>query len=381
MPNVVVLAIAQMLTGSALTVVTIFGGLVAAQIAPPSLATLPFSIAIVALALTSVPAALLMRRIGRRYGFILGALIGACGGLICCTGVIVQKFDVFCVGALFLGSCVAFTQQYRFAAAESVTPERASRAISGVLIGALGAAIVGPQLALAGRTWITGHEYAGSFVVISILTTLAALVLTRLKPTAQFALAPTTNQTQQNPLQTSAFRIAVFASAGASAVMTFLMTAAPISMHLVDHHSIEAATFVIQSHVLGMYAPSLVTGSIVQRFGERRVIAAGSAILAACTLISLLGHHVMHYWWGMFLLGVGWNLCFVAGTTLLTHTLRAGNRHRGEAINDFAVFGSQACVSLLAGALVQQIGWSNLNLLVLPVLAAITLASQRLRAS
>jgi MFS family permease len=380
MPNVLVLAIAQVLTGSALTVVTIFGGLVAAQIAPPSFATLPFSIAIVALALTSVPAALLMRRIGRRYGFMLGALVGACGGLICCTGVILQKFAVFCVGALFLGSCVAFTQQYRFAAAESVPPERASRAISGVLIGALGAAIVGPQLALAGRSWITGHEYAGSFVVISILTTLAALVLTRLKPTAQFALAPLANESQPNPLQTSAFRIAVFASAGASAVMTFIMTAAPISMHLVDHHSIEAATLVIQSHVLGMYAPSLVTGPVVQRLGERRVIAMGSVILAACTLISLLGHQVMHYWWGLVLLGAGWNLCFVAGTTLLTHTLRAGNRHRGEAINDFAVFGSQACGSLLAGAVVRQIGWTNLNLLTLPILAAIALASRRLRA-
>jgi MFS family permease len=379
MPNVLVLAIAQVLTGSALTVVTIFGGLVAAQIAPPSLATLPFSIAIVALALSSVPAALLMRRIGRRAGFILGALVGSCGGLICCTGVIVQRFELFCVGALFLGSCVAFTQQYRFAAAESVQPERASRAISRVLIGALGAAIVGPQLALAGRSWIAGHEYAGSFIVISILTVLAALVLTRLQPTAPFALASTATESHQNPLTTSAYRVAVLASAGASAVMTFIMTAAPISMHLVDHHSIAAATLVIQSHVLGMYAPSLVTGPIIARLGERRVIVIGSAILAACTLISLLGHHVMHYWWGLVLLGVGWNLCFVAGTTLLTHTLRAGNRHRGEAINDFAVFGSQACVSLLAGVVVQQIGWSNLNLLALPVLAVIVLVSRRLR--
>ncbi|HKE43870.1 MAG TPA: MFS transporter [Steroidobacteraceae bacterium] len=382
MRNVVVLATAQVLTGSALTVVTIMGGLVAAQIAPgPALVTLPFSLAIVALALATVPAALLMRRIGRRYGFIIGALVGASGGLTCCAGVIVQRFEVFCAGALLLGSCVAFTQQYRFAAAESVPPERASRAISQVLIGALGAAIIGPQVALAGRWWIAGHEFAGSFAAISVFCVLAALVLTRLNPSAPTVPAAAASESVQNPLRTTAFRVAVLASAGASAVMTFIMTAAPISMHVVSHHSVEAATLVIQSHVLGMYVPSLFTGHVVARLGEQRVIVMGSAILAACTLFSLLGHSVMHYWWGLTLLGVGWNLAFVAGTTLLTRTLRGGNRHRGEAINDFTVFGSQACVSLLAGVVVQQIGWATLNLVTLPLLATIVLTSRRLRAA
>lgn len=380
MPNVIVLAVAQTLTGSALTVITILGGLIAAQLAPrSSLVTLPLSLAIVALAVTSVPAALLMRRIGRRNGFMLGALIGAGGGLACSSGVLLARFDVFCVGACLLGSSIAFTQQYRFAAAESVPPERASRAISLVLIGALGAAVVGPQLALAGRSWIAGHDYAGSFLAVSVLCLLAVLVLTRLRPAARTASASVPMQSQHNPLATPAFRVAVLAAAGASAVMTFIMTAAPISMHLVNHHSVEAATLVIQSHVLAMYLPSLVSGHVVARCGERLVMVCGGAILVACTTVSLLGHQVMHYWWGLVLLGIGWNLSFVAGTTLLTHTLREIDRHRGQAINDFTVFGSQACVSLLAGTVVQQLGWSTLNLLTLPLLVVMMLAPLQLR--
>jgi MFS family permease len=379
--NVVILALAQMLTGSGLTVVVIIGGIVGAQLAPrPSLVTFPLSLAIVVIALTTVPAALIMRRIGRRNGFLLGALIGISGGLVTAHGISVSSFAVFCFGAVLLGGSTAFTQQYRFAAAESVPAERASHAISYVLIGGLGAAILGPQLALAGRWWLTNVEYAGSFHTVSLLYLIAFVVLTRLKLTAPVAsedISVVPASTRELVSQRT-FRSAVLASAAAYAVMSFIMTAAPISMHLGHGYSVEATTLVIQSHVLAMYMPSLFSGHIIARFGERKTMLWGSAILAGCAAMSLAGQEVMHYWWALVLLGLGWNLLFVSGTTLLTKSLNECDRHRGQAINEFAVFGSQACASLLAGVAVQQVGWLALNLLTLPLLAAMVLAAWRL---
>jgi MFS family permease len=370
-----------MLGSSGLTVTVILGGIVAADIAPrPSLATVPISIAIVATALTTIPASLLMRRIGRRAGFIFGASIGLVGGLVAAQAVVHASFLSFCAATVLLGSSMAFTQQYRFAAAESAPPERLSQAISYVLIGSLGAAIVNPQLALAARWLIPGTEYAGSFVAVSILYAATIAVLSRLTvpaPSVPARAAP--SDAPRTSFATPQFRMAVFAGACAYAVMSFVMTAAPISMHHVDHHNVEATTWVVQSHVLSMYLPSLFTGNVIARFGERKVMMWGGALLATCAGVSLFGHQLMHYWLGLVTLGLGWNLLFVAGTTLLSRSVDPANRHRAQALNDFTVFGSQACASLLAGLAVQSIGWRALNLVTLPLLAAMIFAASRLR--
>lgn len=375
------LAAAQMLGSSGLTVTVILGGIIAADIAPrPSLATVPISLAIVATALTTIPASLLMRRIGRRAGFIVGASVGLIGGLIAAEAVILADFLLFCVATLLLGGSMAFTQQYRFAAAESAPPERLGQAVSYVLVGGLGAAIVNPQLALAARWLIPGTEYAGSFVAVSILYVATIAVLSRLHVPAP--LVPrrlATRDAPRTPFATPQFRMAVFAGACAYAVMSFVMTAAPISMHHIDHHDVEATTWVVQSHVLAMYLPSLFTGHVIARFGERKVMMWGGALLATCAGVSLFGHQLMHYWLGLVTLGLGWNLLFVAGTTLLSRSVDPASRHRAQALNDFTVFGSQACASLLAGLAVQSIGWRALNLVTLPLLAAMIFTASRLR--
>lgn len=381
MNNVIVLALAQMLTASGLTVVVLMGSIVGESLAPrASLATVPISVAVVAVALSTVPAAMLMRRIGRRAGFILGALVGVCGGAAAAQGVLIASFGLFCFGAILLGASSAFTQQYRFAAAESVPAEAASRAISHVLTGSLIAAVIGPQFALAARWWLKTAEYAGSFAAVALLYAAAILVLLRMKPAGAVVTGEFTERSTVRELLARAdFRIAVFSSVIAFAVMSVLMTAAPVSMHFKDHHSVTSATWVIQSHVLAMYLPSLVSGRIIARFGERNVMLSGSVLLAMCVVPSALGHDVIHYWLGLVTLGVGWNLLFVSGTTLLMRTFRGADRYRAQAINEFTVFGSQACASLLAGLAVQQIGWLMLNLATLPLLAAMFFAASRLR--
>jgi MFS family permease len=377
--NVIVLAIAQMLAGSGLTVLVILGGIIGAELAPrPSLVTAPVTMSIVAMALATVPAALMMRRIGRRAGFILATVIGAGGGGVGAQSVAVDSFELFCASAVLIGVSVAFSQQYRFAAAESVPAERASRAISYVLIGSLGAAIFGPQLALAGRWWFPQSEYAGSFLVVSMLYVAAAAVLMRLKLRAPARGEALAHGTLREVWSRPTFRVAVLASAGGFMIMSFVMTATPISMHVINHHSVEATTLVIQSHVLAMFLPSLASGHLIARFGERLIMLWGTALLATCAAISIAGHQVMHYWWGLVLLGVGWNFLFVAGTTLLTQSLDAANRHRGQAMNEFIVFGAQALASLLAGFAVQSLGWLAINLVTLPLLAVMFIAARGL---
>jgi MFS family permease len=370
-----------MLGSSGLTVTVILGGIVAADIAPrPSFATVPISLAIVATALTTIPASLLMRRIGRRAGFIAGAAIGLIGGLVAAEAVIRADFLLFCLATVLLGSSMAFTQQYRFAAAESAPPERLSQAVSYVLVGSLGAAIVNPQLALAARWLIPGTQYAGSFVAVSILYAATIAVLSRLHvPRPSVPRRSAASDAPRVPFATPQYRMAVFAGACAYAVMSFVMTAAPISMHHIDHHDLEATTWVVQSHVLAMYLPSLFTGNVIAHFGERKVMMWGGALLATCAGVSLFGHQLMHYWLGLVTLGLGWNLLFVAGTTLLSRSVDPASRHRAQALNDFTVFGSQACASLLAGLAVQLVGWRALNLATLPLLAAMIFTASRLR--
>jgi MFS family permease len=268
--------------------------------------------------------------------------------------------------------------QYRFVAAESVPRERASQAISYVLLGGLGSALIGPQAAMAGRTWFAEHEYAGSFVVVGVLYALGAIVLFKLRPTESMAAStasggPTLRELIREPM----LRRAALSGAVAFGVMSFIMTAAPVSMHSNHHHSIEAITWTIQSHILAMYLPSLFTGRLIARVGERTMMIVGSLLLAANSIVSLIGHDVPHYWVGLVLLGAGWNFLFTAGTSLLATHYVGAERHRAQGINDLVVFTSQACVSLLAGLAVTKLGWQWTNLSVLPLLALMVWTASR----
>ena len=374
------LACAQALTATGLTVLVLLGGIVAAVLAPrESLATVPISMAVVAVAFSTAPAALLMRRIGRKAGFILGASIGAGAALFTALAITRGSFVMLCAGAALFGTSTAFTQQYRFAAAECVPPAEVSRAVSWILIGSLVAALIGPPLALLARRWLA-IEYAGSFVAVAGLYVLGIAVLARLRLPAQ-SIQSTVERARSATqlLSETTFRVAVLAGVVAFAVMSFVMTAAPISMHVHHDHSVEATTWVIQSHVVAMFLPSLFTGRLVGRFGERAMMRLGAVLLAGCAATSLAGEQVVHYWLALVLLGLGWNLLFVSGTTLLARSYGGVDRHRAQAINEFIVFGVQSCVSLLAGVAVSRLGWQMLNLATLPLLVLMLLATWRLR--
>jgi MFS family permease len=300
-------------------------------------------------------------------------------GLGCITagfGIHAANFWIFCAGALLLGANNAMVMQYRFAAVEYVAPARASKAIAIVMSGTLVAALLGPEIAVRYADIVAGSHYAGSFFVGAGLYVIAAILLA-LTPAA--AHTESKDSRPPRPLSEIAaqadFRLAALAALVSFAVMSFVMTATPISMHVIDLHDEVATKQVIQGHLLAMYLPSLASGWIIAQFGIRPVIVAGTLLMASCVAIAAFGGHgVLHYGWALALLGVGWNLLFIAGTTLLTRTYRPQERIQVQSLNDFMVFGAQAFASLMAGVALATIGWQRLNLATLPLLAAVLIS-------
>jgi len=372
MRTVRLLAVAQALSAAGMMTMFLLGGIVGSELAPaPQLATLPLSLLVVGVALATVPAAFAMQRFGRRRAFIASVVLAAGAALAVGWAIVISSFALLCAASIVFGINLAFQQQQRFAAAESVPPEQASRAISTLMLGTLAAALAGPPLALACKGLLPGHEYAGSFIAVAALCLASAVVLTGYRP---LPMAVSAIGGAARPLgvlvRQPAFVVAVAASLVAYSVMSFVMTATPISMHVHDHHSDAGTAWVIQSHILAMYAPSLFSGRLIGRVGIRAGMFAGVALLAAGVIVDGSGRTLAHYWWGLVLLGLGWNLLFVAGTALLTSCYRPAERYRAQAVNDFSVFGTQAVASLLAGPAVHALGWTQLNLATLPLVAA-----------
>ena len=347
------------------------GGLLGAELAPdPRLATLPIASFVVGTALFMTVLARLQHRFGRRAVFISGACYGASIALLLAYFVTQNNFWAICVAALLFGAIVSVAQQYRFAAMESVETTDAAKAIARVLLGGIAAAFLGPEIFLAGKDWLP-VSYAGSFVLLAMLLLgVAALLYFFVNPTAHMqtphsaALGRSWREIFMQPV----FAAAVFAGVISYAVMSLIMTATPLSMHVLDGHHLLETKRVIQMHVAAMFLPSLVSGSLIARFGVVRMLVAGLLVYALCIAIGMSGQGLHHYRAALILLGVGWNLLFVGGTALLPQSYQPAERFRVQAANDFMVFGVQALASLSAGWILYQWGWRIMLAVCVPLL-------------
>jgi MFS family permease len=323
-----------------------------------ALATLPSTMSVIGTALSTIPASLLMKRVGRRLGFVVGALFATAGGLISVAAMAQGRFWLLTAGALFLGVSVAFAQQYRFAAAETAVTEFRSRAISFVLAGGLAAAFIGPMLA-RGTVRLFDTTYLGAYLCVPVLglLTSALLVGLRMPPPAEEAVraggpARSIMEIVRQPI----FIVAVLAQMMGQGVMNLLMTGTPLAM-MAHHHTFADTAFVIQWHVVGMFLPGFFTGALVQRWGERMVIVLGIGLNMLAVAAAFLDVGVPNFWLAMTLNGIGWNFMFVAGSTLVTRAYAPAERSRTQAANDFLVFGTAALTSLSAGQLLHHRGW------------------------
>lgn len=353
------------------------GGIIGATLTTnKAFATLPMSVMVIAIAATTIPATMLMRKIGRRNGFALASVSSVLALCVAIFALQQSSFPLFIVAVMMFGINMAFTQQYRYAAAESVESRFVPRAVSLVLVGSIGAAFVGKELATRGQFWIESIPYAGTMVVLAVMYGIQALLFLSMDAAKkhdesgqgepQRGLAEITRQ----PL----FIVAVLGAVAGVGLMTLVMTATPLSMHINDGYSLEQTALVIQAHVLGMYVPSLATGFLIEKLGVIKLMLAGALCLLAASIVGLQGQAVLHYWWALVLLGVGWNFLYVGSTTLLTYTYSAAERFRAQAVNEFLVFGMAAAASLLAGSVMHFFGWGTLMLIPIPILIIVCAA-------
>ena len=374
--NILTLTACQLISATGAIIMVTLGGIIGTKLSPdPTLATLPVSIMVLCMAATTVPATVLMRRIGRRKGFSLASLSAVASTVLAGVALNLGSFTVFILAGATFGINMAFTQQYRYAAAESVEPAHSPQAISYVLLGAIGGALLGPELVKYGQYAVADVQYLGTLGSLSILYLLQAALFLSLGPLRGEGAEPTGVPQRRlgEIVRQPTFVVAVLGGAAAYGVMTFVMTATPLSMHVHDGFALEDTARVIQWHVLGMYVPSLVSGFLIERFGVIKLMALGVFGLLGACMVGLQGQSYMHYWYALVLLGVGWNFLYVGGTSLVTRTYRLDERFRAQAVNEFCIFGTSASASLLAGTIIHLYGWHTLVLAPVPFLL-ITLA-------
>ncbi|GMQ54979.1 MFS transporter [Halopseudomonas aestusnigri] len=358
--NVSRLAIAQALAGANTAVFYAIGAVIGAGLAPDAaLATLPISIFVVGMAAFILPTGIIARRYGRRAAFIAGTSCGVLTGLLAALAVFWGQFWLFCTATFFGGAYAAVVLTFRFAAADGVSPELRPRALSIVMAGGVAAGVIGPQLVTLTMNLWAPHTFVVTFLVQALVAALAGLVLMGVRVPAPSAEETATGGRKLSVLATQPrFLIAVTCGAVSYMLMNFLMTAAPLAMHL-HGHSQESANNGLQWHIIAMYAPSFFTGRLITRYGSNIIVAVGLAMIGASTAIGLAGVSVLHFWAMLVLLGVGWNFGFVGASAMVLECHRPEERTRVQALNDFIVFGTMAVGSFSSGGLLASHGWNS----------------------
>jgi len=372
--NLLILFFCQLISATGQIVIVTLGGIIGSSLTDnQSIATLPVSLMVVVTALSAIPATMLMKRIGRKFGSSIASLSAASAVLIAAYALHSQSFSLFVLAASMFGINAAFSQQYRYAAAESVEQKFVSRAISMILLGAIGGAILGPELVTRGQDWVVGVPYAGSLISLSVLFGVQSILLLLLSPFRSAGGKDTgdTGRPLSIIMGQRVFIMAMFGGTVAYGAMTFIMTATPLSMHVIDGYSIDATANVIRSHVLAMYIPSLVSGFLIERFGLTKIMMVGVVGLLGACFAGLYGQSIFNYWMALVMLGIGWNFLYVGSTTMLTYTYESSERFKAQGINEFCVFGMSALGSLLAGTIMYYYGWYTLMLIPIPFLLMI----------
>ncbi|MCG6890299.1 MAG: MFS transporter [Gammaproteobacteria bacterium] len=333
----------------------------------PALASLPLAIQFVAVMATTIPASLLMRAIGRRSGFLLASLIGISGASCAALGIYLDSFLLFCCGTVGTGIYTGFGHYFRFTAIEAAPPQQKNTAMSYVLAGGIAAAVIGPNLANLSRE-VFAVTYLGSLLSVVVLYSLNSINFLLIKLPRPIVYDKLESPRAMSEIaRQPAFMAAVASAAVGYSVMVLLMTATPLEMTH-QRHGFGDVAFVIQWHVLGMFAPSFFTGHLINRYGVQRIIIGGIALMLLSISININGSSVTHFWIALMALGVGWNFMFIGGTSLLSETYRAEETAKAQAFNDFVVFTIAAISAFAAGALLHWLSWQLVNYAALPVL-------------
>ena len=376
--NLFLLILSQVFGFTAATVTVFISGIIGSDLSSiKTLSTLPPSIYVVGTAAATIFAAKIMSIIGRRLGFIFASVAGSISCLIGAYAIIIESFFIFCFAKFILGATMAFTHQYRFAAAESVEKEKAPKAISSLLLAGIVAAFLGIGLANYTKNFVSDYLYVGSYLTLAVLTLIPSFLLFFFKDIREISFVSNKENNSRNYSEFFSdpkFLQAITSAAFAYAVMSFLMTATPISMHIVHQLSLEKTGIVLQFHVLAMFLPSLVTGNLIKKFGYSNMMYLGVLFYFFTILLSFFQPSFLNYFVSLIFLGIGWNFLFISGTSLLVTTYKPEEKFKAQGFNDLLVFSSMALASLLAGILISIASWKTVNLFCIPFLILIILS-------
>jgi MFS family permease len=370
--NLWLLILSQIFAFTTAPVTVFLSGIIGSQFSPlKSLATLPMALSIVGIAIFAIFAAKIMSVIGRRAGFMFASIGSSLSSLLAAYSIISESFILFNFACFLLGAGVAFSHQYRFAAVETVKKDMAPKAISIILLAGIGSAFIGPNAANFSKNIIAEHMYAGSYIVLAALTLTSTIFLLFYKDGHKpNNINKKKSRSYLELISQPRFLQALIASAFAYAVMTFLMTATPISMHIMEKISLSKTGLVIQLHIAAMFLPSLITGNLIKKFGHSKIMYAG-------VLTSFFEQNFTNYLIALVFLGFGWNFLFISGTSLLVLSYRENEKFKAQGFNDLIVYSIQAIASLFAGVFLILTSWKTLNLICIIFLIIITLSTLR----
>ncbi len=368
--NVFLLTAAQAILGSAGPLSFSVGALAGYQLlgADKSLATAPLTGFNIGVAFGAVAVALASRLLGRKAGFVLGALLCSTGGALAAVALFRSDFWLFALGLMLIGLAGGFTQKIRFAAADASPSYYKPKAISFILAGGVVSAIVGPQLAIVGKDVLAPVTFAGTFIALVPLGLLAAGILCFLElPELRQSVSSVPARPLLEIIATRRFITGMICGIGSYALMTFMMTGAPLAMVVGCGFPSELATLGIQWHVLAMFGPSFFTGMLITRFGAEKVVASGLVILMACAVVAHLGVELWNFWLALILLGAGWNFGFIGATSIVSSSYRPHEADKVQGFHDIVLFGTVALSSFSSGQVFTAWGWSVMNLVIWPV--------------
>ena len=377
--NLWLLILSQIFAFTVAPVTVFLSGIIGSQFSPiKSLATLPMALSIVGVAIFAFFAAKVMSIIGRRAGFILASIGSSFASLIAAFSIIIESFILFNLGCFLIGAGAAFSHQYRFAAVETVDKEMAPKAISIILLAGIGSAFIGPNLANISKEIIPQNLYAGSYIALAALTLTSTIFLFFYKDNHQKKkVIKKSSRSFFELISQPKFLQALIASAFAYAVMSFLMTATPISMYVMEKISLTKTGFVIQLHIASMFLPSLITGNLIKKFGHSKIMYTGVILFSVTILISLFEQSFFNYLVALIFLGLGWNFLFISGTSLLVLSYREEEKFKAQGFNDLIVYTVQAIASLSAGVFISLTSWKTMNLVCVIFLIIIVISTFR----
>lgn len=363
--------LAQAFSMCAAPLVVFAGGLIGKQLASDnSFATLPVAAMVIGTALAVYPAAALASKKGRKVVFLGAMMLGLLASLLAVYALQIESFSTFVIAAMLVGMVLACIQQFRFAAMESVTADLMPVAASRLLLAGIIAAYLGPELVIIGQS-LHEQTFTGAFYLLGGCFVVAFLLL--LFGYHNIEIKHEEGELGQRSfselLSSPGILLAMGSASVGFAVMSFIMTATPISMYELNHYSLEETKWVIQSHILAMFIPSFFSGWMVRRLGFISMMWAGLGIYIVCLGLAYWDQGLVHYWGALVLLGLGWNLLFVAGTALLPQMYQANEAHRVQGLNDLMVFSAQAIASLGSGVLLLLLGWQGIMWVALPMIA------------